>query len=201
MNTKLNTFAFASAIFTLTLLQGCNKETTQVQSAPAQVAEPDAASTNAMKNTPSGVSVEAKAHLNQAFSYLGSAKATSKGDARDKLLESAEIELDAALKENPLYLDALLNRGVVYMAQGKLNKAEADLVAVTKVDPKSAAAHYNLACVYALTKKIDLASDSLSLALQNGFSDLERLRKDSDLDNLRTTVNFQKILENNRIFI
>jgi tetratricopeptide (TPR) repeat protein len=196
MKIKFKPLAFVVILASIGLLQGCGQQVSAVPAAPAAEtvaakAQAPAVDTNA----------EAKAHVNQAFSYLGSAKAAGKGEARDKLLDSAEIELNAALSANAQYVDALLNRGAVYMAQGKLNKAEADLIAVTKIDPKNSTAFYNLACVYSLTKKMDLASDALSSALKNGFSDVESLRKDPDLGNLRGTGEFQKILEANKIFV
>ena len=144
---------------------------------------------------------EARAHVNQAFSYIGSSKAATTKDAKEKLLLNAEIELNQALENNPNLVDAWLNRGVVFMALGKLNKAEEDLKKAISIDGKSSAAHYNLACLYSVMNKQDLAADALNAALQNGFSNIDSLRNDPDLSGLRKTKEFSQVLDKNKIFI
>ncbi len=143
---------------------------------------------------------EIKAHFNQAFSYIGSAKAAN-NEQKEKLFLNAEKEFSNILLKNPNHVEALLNRGVIYMALGKLNKAEEDLKKASGLDPKNASANYNLACLYSVTNKIDLAADALDNALQNGFNDYDRLRNDPDLNNIRKVKDFQRILEKNKIFI
>lgn len=144
---------------------------------------------------------QAKASFNQAFSYLGSAKAATAKEAKEKLLHNAEIEFTNAISKDANYVEAYFNRGVVYMALGKMNKAEEDLKKAIAIDAKNADAHYNLACLYSLTNRLDLAADSLDAALQNGFKNIDSLRSDSDLDALRKTREFRKVLDRNKIFI
>jgi Tfp pilus assembly protein PilF len=144
---------------------------------------------------------EARTHFNQAFSYIGSAKAASTKEAKEKLMLSAQMELDTALEKDPSYVEAWLNRGITNIALGKPNKAEVDLKKAISLDPNNSSAHYNLACLYSVTRKLDLAADSLNSALQNGFSDSQSLRNDPDLAEFRKTKEFRKILENNKIFI
>ena len=143
----------------------------------------------------------AKMHFNQGFSYIGSLEATLDQKARKKLLDSAAKEFTQALVEKPNYFDALLNRGVIYVAQGKLNKAENDYRLAQSINPIDSTLNYNMACLYSLTSRIDLSIDALDKALKNGFSEIDRLRHDSDLENVRKTKEFFTTLEAHKFFI
>jgi len=172
---------------------GCDSKKNEAASPPAPKVENVAPAPD--------LSAEARANLNQAFSYIGSAKVAPNKAARDELLSNAEVELSAALVKKPDYVEALSNRGVIYLTLGKLNKAEEDLKRAVQINPAHADSLYNLACLYSLTKKLDLAADALSQSLSNGFNDTERLRNDPDLNSLRSTKQFSEILEKNKIFI
>ncbi len=186
------------------LISGCDLQKLDQKQAPAAVAAPiktpadnQSASIDAAKNA----LAEAKVNFNQAFSYIGSAQVATEKSARDKLFVNAEVELTNALNKSPDYVEALLNRGVVYMALGKLNKAEEDLKKAVALDKSNNAAQYNLACLYSVMKKVDLAADALDAALQAGFNDIERLRNDSDLAELRKSKDFRRVLDKNKIFL
>lgn len=144
---------------------------------------------------------KAKAYLNQAFSYIASANIASSSADKEKLLKSAETELTNAINVDSNYFAAYLNRGVVLMALGKLNKAEDDLKKAQSLDPKSPDAYFNLACLYSVTNKLDLSADALDNALKNGFNNVDRLRGDPDLNQLRQTKDFKKIVEKYKFFI
>ena len=172
---------------------GCDSKKNEAASPPAPKAENLAPAPDP--------SAEARVNLNQAFAYISSAKVAPNKAARDELLSNAELELSAAIEKKPDYVEALSNRGVIYITLGKLNKAEEDLKRAVQIDPTHANSLYNLACLYSLTKKLDLAADALSQSLSNGFNDTERLRNDPDLNLLRSTKQFSEILEKNKIFI
>ena len=146
-------------------------------------------------------SADAKSSVVQAFSYIGSARSTANKAAQADLLSNAEKELSKAIKLYPNYAEAILNRGVVYMAMHKLNKAEIDLELAKKLDPNNPNVHYNLVCLYSITKRFDLAIDSLDSALSLGFEDYDTLRSDVDLNALRKTKEFVKTCEKHKVFI
>jgi tetratricopeptide (TPR) repeat protein len=163
---------------------------------------PEAASQAANINSELALKQDkAKAYLNQAFSYITSANIASSGADKEKLLKNAETELSNAINVDGNYFAAYLNRGVVLMALGKLNKAEDDLKKAQTLDPKSPDAYFNLACLYSVTNKLDLSADALDSALKNGFNNVDRLRSDPDLNQLRQTKDFKKILEKYKFFI
>jgi|TARA_B110000114_G_scaffold75563_1_gene79973 tetratricopeptide (TPR) repeat protein len=143
----------------------------------------------------------AKMHFNQGFSYIGSLEAALTPKARKRLLNNAEQEFTQALIQNPNYFDALLNRGVVYVSQGKLNKAEKDYRLALDINPSEPSLNYNLACLYSLTGRLDLSIDALDMALENGFNNVERLRDDADLKNSRESEEFFVTLEKHKFFI
>lgn len=144
---------------------------------------------------------DSQLHFNQGFSYLGSLEVASSEKQRDRLLENAEKEFSLAIKKNPQYFEAFLNRGAVYLTQGKFNKAEQDYLQASKLKPNDKSLNYNIACLYSKIEKIDLALDALEKSLESGFDDIERLRNDADLDNLRKNKEFNALLEKHKIFL
>jgi len=52
-------------------------------------------------------------------------------------------------------------------------------------------AHYNTACALSLQGKIGPALDHLDLAIAHGFTDVDHMNKDTDLDNLRNEERFK----------
>lgn len=54
---------------------------------------------------------------------------------------------------------------------------------------------YNIACFYSLAGEVDQAIDFLERAAASGKADVEWLRQDSDLDNLRDDPRFQELVE------
>jgi len=54
---------------------------------------------------------------------------------------------------------------------------------------------YNIACVYSLTEKADLSGKYLEYAIQAGYTNLEHIQKDTDLENLRKTHYFNNHLD------
>ena len=54
---------------------------------------------------------------------------------------------------------------------------------------------YNLACVYALTDQNDLSGKYLEYAIQAGYTNLDHIQKDPDLENLRNSHYFNRHLD------
>jgi tetratricopeptide (TPR) repeat protein len=63
-------------------------------------------------------------------------------------IDNAKKILNAALADNPKDLDALLERGELYLAAGSLSEAEVDVNRVLHLKPDSAEAHYASARLY-----------------------------------------------------
>ena len=176
----------------------------QKQAAPPVQEEkkPEAAKTEeAAKPGKDGPNQEVKAHLKQGMSYVSIAKnATSKGVFNENI-NNPIAEFSNAINKDPNYAEAYSNRAVAYMLQKKNNKALDDLKKAKELKPDSASIRYNLASVHSLMGNTDYGLDELDAALDKGFNDYDSLRKDPDINNLRKTKEFQKILEKHKVFI
>lgn len=150
------------------------------------------------------LSPEAKLHMQQGMTYASLAQANPKTASEN--YDNALLEFTNAIKLYPNYAEAYSNRGVAYMQQKKYNKAEEDLKKAAELKPKDPIIHYNLAALYSIENKIDLALDSLDKALENGFNNYDALKptgkqSDPDLKNLRKDAEFRKVLEKHKVFI
>jgi|GEM_PF-2417942 len=118
-----------------------------------------------------------------------------------KQWDNAVQEFTHAIETSPSYAVAYANRGIAYMQQKKLNLALDDLKKAAELAPKDAMVRYNLASLYAVEGQVDRALQALNQALDLGFNQIDALRSDPDLASLRSNPEFQKILEQHKIFI
>jgi tetratricopeptide (TPR) repeat protein len=103
--------------------------------------------------------------------------------------------LEQLSKRLPGDLRILQKLGSLYMASGDLYgglKADHRTVLIA---PNSAAAHYNLACSYALLGQHKFAISHLKIALELGFCDIEHICADENLDAIRSTPAFRNWLQ------
>jgi len=147
---------------------------------------------------------EAKLHLQQGMTYVTIAKANP-ATAKENY-SNALIEFNNAIDDYPNYAEAYSNRGALYMQQKKYNKAEKDLSKADNLKPKDPIIQYNLAALYSIQKKNDLALEALNKALELGFNNYDALRprgkgSDPDLRNLRKDPGYKEILEKHKVFI
>ena len=133
---------------------------------------------------------DAEAHFRQALTY-----------SQNKDYNNGELEFLKAIELCPNYTEAHANLGVLYIQMNALNKAESSLKRAVELNPRDPFALYNLTVLYSLTNKLDLALDTLDDALENGFNDINALRNDPDLKNVRREPGFTQILEKHHIFL
>jgi len=90
---------------------------------------------------------------------------------------------------------SLLNRlAQAHAVQGDYARATGYLEKVRDLQPDNAEAHYNIACVLARQGKVDEALDSLELSLKKGFSDRTQLLTDPDLEPVRESTRFRRLV-------
>ncbi|GEM_PF-3850079 len=133
---------------------------------------------------------KARENLRQGMAYSG-----------NRNYGNAETEFKKAIELCPKLAEAHANLGVTYIATHQLNKAARSLNQAISLDPQNAYAYYNLAAVYSLQKKLDLALESLGKSLDRDFNNIDALRNDPDLKNLRREPGFTHLLETHRIFL
>ena len=148
-----------------------------------------------------GPSLEVRSNIKQGLAYISAAKNSPSRTVFEENLQNAINEFSQAITKDPRYADAYSNRAVAYMQQKKYNKALEDLRMAADLAPQSAVIRYNLASLYSLKGDTDLALDEVDASLTRGFSDYDALRRDPDLDNVRRSPEFRKILEKHKVFI
>jgi hypothetical protein len=75
-----------------------------------------------------------------------------------------------------------------------LRRGKECLLARLQLVPNHAVTLYNLACAESLLNNVPDALYSLMKSLKNGYRDLEHMLQDADLDNIKNTEEFQKIV-------
>jgi tetratricopeptide (TPR) repeat protein len=125
--------------------------------------------------------------------------ATSLGSIPSKPAEQNQLDFELdffgrILERFPDYVDVLRVQGNNLTLKGRF--AEGLLIdrRLVQLRPGDALAHYNLACSYALLKKVDPAIKALRKAIDLGYRDFRYMREDRDLDALRHDSRFRQLL-------
>jgi len=118
-------------------------------------------------------------------------------------VKEASDALDAAVKAG--YKDEkaiasfkaqmLMNEGLALMKAKKYDEGVAKIMEAGKLLPGDPNVAYNLACAYSLAGKTDEALKALEASVKAGWKDVEWMEKDTDLDNIRKTDGYKKIVE------
>lgn len=99
------------------------------------------------------------------------------------------------LRSDANHFEALALLGDAYTRNGDYAKGlEMDL-RLSRLKPDNKLIRYNLACSYALTGQKDKALLNLHKAIELGYSDIEQLRQDRDLDALKSDPRFQNLIK------
>jgi hypothetical protein len=123
----------------------------------------------------------------ERFATATSAPATSKPATNPVAAAKASAETERKIAA----LGADVHKA---FAAGDYDKALTLSKKIIALDPHFNLAWYNLACVYGRQKKADQAVESLNSAIENGFADLCFMEHDPDLDAIRDSAGYQKIL-------
>jgi tetratricopeptide (TPR) repeat protein len=94
----------------------------------------------------------------------------------------------------PEDLDVLRTLANDYTEVGRYSEGLAADLELSRLLPDDALVHYNLACSYSLLGHLKEAFDTLQRAIHLGYNDLAWINKDPDLENLRKSPEFSKIL-------
>ncbi|MBA4374154.1 MAG: hypothetical protein C0402_14990 [Thermodesulfovibrio sp.] len=86
------------------------------------------------------------------------------------------------------------NRGTAHVALKQYALALADYEKVIALQPLNPSPYYNIACLRALENNAVEACRWLEQSLEKGYRDLEHIRKDPDLDSIRTASCYQEIM-------
>jgi len=113
----------------------------------------------------------------------------------DEPQEAFEIrfleDLLARVGETP---DVLTHLGYLYTQVGRHRDALAIDRRMVALRPRDPVAHYNLACSHSNLGRINQGFAALKKALALGFRDIEHIREDEDLENLRRDPRWDELL-------
>jgi len=143
---------------------------------------------DASNNGPSTVqtgnkSIAVKELYEKALGFYRSGKA-----AEAKKLYEAALGLD------PGYVEALNNLSIIYIQEKDFNAAKNSLEKAVRLNPAYVESYYNLACLCAIKGDIDQGVGYLKKAISLDRGVKEWARNDSDLDSLRRSEAFNKLL-------
>ena len=96
------------------------------------------------------------------------------------------------LTKKPDFFEALSALGDIYTKKGLYEKGLSVDERLYHLRPDDPVVLYNLACSYSLLGQIDKSFRSIKLAINYGYSNLNHIQKDKDLDNLRNDSRFQR---------
>ncbi len=99
------------------------------------------------------------------------------------------LELQKVHKLNDLNRDA-----IKAFEDGKLSLCKTLLEKMIQLEPQSSSAWYNLACVYGRMGKVPEGLRCLNKALDCGYTDFRYMEHDEDLQPLRDTEEYRKVL-------
>jgi tetratricopeptide (TPR) repeat protein len=124
---------------------------------------------------------------------------TSLGNAPIKPSEQNQLDFELdffarIIERSPDYVDVLRVQGNNLTLKGRYAEGLQLDRRLIQLRPSDALAHYNLACSYALLKKVDPAIKALRKAIELGYCDFRYLREDHDLDAIRHDPRFRQLL-------
>jgi hypothetical protein len=122
---------------------------------------------------------------------------TSSPLARVTEQSQLDFEIDffgGILERKPDYVDVLRIMGNNLTLKGRFALGLVIDRRLVQLRPHDPLAHYNLACSYALLKRIDQAVRTLRQAVELGYRDFRYMREDRDLEAIRHDPRFRQLL-------
>jgi len=129
-----------------------------------------------------------KAYNDRGVAYLGKNN-----------IDRAIADFSKAIEIDPKKHEPYRNRGAAHMAAGRFDDAKADLGKAAELGPSDNRVYYNMACLYSLLKNAKESCSWLQKAVEKGYNNWQHMKQDSDLDNMRQSECYRKIVEENDI--
>lgn len=108
--------------------------------------------------------------------------------------EAARKKFQQVLKKDKSNPVALVGVGVTYYGRNEYDKALEYYKKALASDPNYGLAYYNIASIYALLGKNDLAIRYLKISFINGYVPLKQMKEDPDLAKLRKTSEYNELV-------
>ncbi len=114
---------------------------------------------------------------------------------RGKRYRLAVEELRKVLDEFPFDFRANYQIAFAYLLLKEYEKSIHHFEIARRIEPNDQLTLYNLACAYSLHGKIEEALEALERSVDAGFTDADHIRKDPDLDPLRSHERYRSLLK------
>jgi tetratricopeptide (TPR) repeat protein len=108
--------------------------------------------------------------------------------------QEAKKLYEAVASLDPGYVEALNNLGVIYIREGDFDAAKENLEKAVRLNPKHVESYYNMACLYAIKGEAEQGLEYLKKAVSLDSNVREWARNDSDLQNLKSSEEFIKLI-------
>lgn len=118
---------------------------------------------------------------------------------KNKISPTDKFEIgfcEGLLQKKPDFYEAMVLLGDLYTRVGRYQDGLAMDEKLYQLDPENPGILYNLACSYSLTNQVDLSFRSLKKAVNCGYDDFRHMEYDTDLENLKKDIRFQKYYAN-----
>lgn len=106
-----------------------------------------------------------------------------------------ELEFFAGvLARNAEYVDVMRVMGNLLTLKGRYAEGLQIDKRLVQLRPNDPLAHYNLACSFALLKRLEQSVKTLRRAVELGYRDFRYMREDRDLDAVRHDPRFRQLM-------
>lgn len=102
--------------------------------------------------------------------------------------------LEIALRDRADDFELLVRLGELYARANRYEDALAINLRLIEIAPLDPIAHYNLACSQSRTGRLEDALKSLVRAVRHGYSEIDHLMQDPDMEDVRSHPVFPEIL-------
>ena len=109
--------------------------------------------------------------------------------------DMAIAEYKKVLSIQPNSTQALNNLAILYSSEERYDLALSTLQRMIKLRPNDPEVYYNIACIYSKQGRLDESVHYLGQAIGAGFKDKNLLRTDPDLENIRGTESYKKLIK------
>jgi tetratricopeptide (TPR) repeat protein len=120
----------------------------------------------------------------------------SRKKATAQQLRDLDLEilfLEGVIRRDGDYVEALQILGDDYTRRGRYLEGLKIDERLSKLRPDDALVHYNLACSFSLTRRLESSIAALEVAINLGYRDFKWMAQDPDLENLREHPDYKRI--------
>ena len=110
-------------------------------------------------------------------------------------LDTAQDYYQKAIALQPKFPEALYELAKLYISRDEYQKALFQYEKILTFMPDTPAVYYNVACIYARQNKSVESVACLKKAVAKGFNDWNHIKTDKDLDNIRSSAEYNAFIE------